>query len=71
MALLIWVTAAHTDRGEGYMRRLIPLANSRFAGSVGASFYAQNTYWFSNIFQSVMPSVPTDRPMLSTEWTGS
>jgi beta-glucuronidase len=47
------------------------LQDAAYLRNAGMKVYAQNGYWYSNLIDTLVPAMPTDMPVVITEWAGS
>lgn len=45
--------------------------DTAYLRNAGIHLYAQNAYWYSAAIDELVPAMPTDMPVIVTEWSGS
>jgi beta-glucuronidase len=45
--------------------------DAAYLRNAGMKVYAQNGYWYSSLIDTLVPAMPSDMPVVITEWAGS
>jgi hypothetical protein len=47
------------------------IEDAGYLRNAGMKVYAQNGYWYSSLIDTLVPAMPSDMPVVITEWAGS